>query len=343
PTLFETRWCMSYLAGPMTREQIRALSPPSANPAPAPATSAAPVLPSSSSPPTLPPSIQPYFPQHPPHGAHLVPYLLAAHQITYTDSRLKLHHLEEAIFAIPLAPETTVIDWNQATLLDHISLDDLSPTPPPQVSFAPAPTLTPKTLTTWQREWTAWLSHHHPLTLLRSPSTGLVSSPGEDERSFRLRLNLALREQRDRDLDTVHEKYARRLQTLEARLQRARQRLETRKAQASQARMNAALSIGTTVLGALFGRRAISTTSVTRASAAARNVSRTFKGSQDIAHANESVEAVQAEMAALQAELDAELARIHDGPQALDEVLEPLPIRAPRTRITLRLFTPAWL
>ncbi|GAB4241811.1 MAG: ATP-binding protein [Candidatus Methylacidiphilales bacterium] len=349
PVLFETRWCMSYLCGPLTREQIRRLTPalkaPDSPPPPTQASTlgSASLPPPASVPPPLPPQVQPVFPRRVLPGTTLVPHLLSAHQITYTDARLKLHHVEDALYVIPFQQDALTVDWNLATRLHDGHLDDFGPQPPDGVSFAPAPALQAKHLTAWQREWTTWLSHHHPLELVRSPSTGLVSQPEESVSAFRLRVAHALREQRDRQVDAVQDAFARRFKTLEGRLQRARQRVETRKAQANQARVNAALSLGTTILSAFLGRKAVTATSISRASGAARNISRTFKGSQDVAHATESVEAVEAELAALQAEFEAELSRIHDGAQAIDETLEPLPIRAPRTRITLRLFALTWI
>lgn len=353
PTLFETRWCMSYLAGPLTREQIRRLTPtqpvpssdqgadPISEPSPAPANIS---TQTTSVPPTLPPDLQALYPASVPSGTILRPFLLAAHQITYTQVRPKIHHVENAIYAIPLDPEAIVVDWQRAIALDNDRLDRFTSAPPPQAHFAPAPPINAKSLLAWLREWTTWLANEHPLVLFSSPSTGLVSEPGEDEGAFRIRLAQHLREIRDQELDALRTKYERRFQTLEARLQRARQRVETRQAQATQARVNAALSIGTSILGALLGsRRGLSVTSVNRATTAARSVNRTLKGSQDIAHAKESAEAVLAEHAALQAEFEAEAARIHQGSQAQSEPLQPLEIRAPRTRIHLRIFTPAWL
>ena len=95
----------------------------------------------------------------------------------------------------------------------------------------------------------------------------------------------------------MRQKYAAKIAALDEKLRRAQQAVDRESEQASAQKIQTAVSFGATVLGALLGRKAISATTLGRATTAARGVGRTMKESQDIARAKESVEAVEAQKA----------------------------------------------
>jgi hypothetical protein len=135
-----------------------------------------------------------------------------------------------------------------------------------------------------------------------------TSNPGESEGDFRTRLSLALREKRDADAEALRRKYAPRLTTLQDQIRRAQERVERERGQASQQKMQAALSVGASILGAFLGRKTLSSANIGRATTAARAATRIGKESQDVDRASESAEVLQQRYAGLEAELAAELA-----------------------------------
>jgi hypothetical protein len=80
--------------------------------------------------------------------------------------------------------------------------------------------------------------------------------------------------------------------------------------QASQQKLQTVVSIGATMLGALMGRRAVSLSTLGRATTAARGVGRSAKATQDVAKAQERLQEAQAELAALEAELQQAVAAL---------------------------------
>ena len=137
----------------------------------------------------------------------------------------------------------------------------------------------------------------------------LTAAAGMSEGEFRSRVGLALREKRDAAVEALRKKYASRLGTLEDRERRALQKVEKEKAQASDKTLSTALSVGGSLLGALFGggRRG---SAISKASSAARRVSGASKERADVAHAEADVEAIRNQLEALNAELAAEVARL---------------------------------
>src|SRR5690606_32671405 len=127
PEVFETRWAMSYLRGPLTRAQLRQLmegriapAPQQAAPASAPvsrdtAGTASPPLSGNlgTTPPVLPHGVQQFFAPAAP-GAALTPMLLAAAEIHYADRRLDIDVVRSRAVVVPFAGGALPIDWDAA-------------------------------------------------------------------------------------------------------------------------------------------------------------------------------------------------------------------------------------
>jgi hypothetical protein len=135
-----------------------------------------------------------------------------------------------------------------------------------------------------------------------------------------------LHEHRDREVATLRDRHAPKLKSLDDRLRRAQDRVEREKSQYSQRKLDTAISIGTSVLGAIFGGRSVATT---RAGSAARSAGRVFSERGDIARAGESLEALGAEREALMREIEQEVGE-------LTTALDPARIELTRVSATPR-------
>jgi hypothetical protein len=150
------------------------------------------------------------------------------------------------------------------------------------------------------------------------------------------------REQRDHDVERIRTKYGAKLSRLDDRVRRAQQAVDREAAQASQQKLQTAVSMGATVLGALFGRKAISASTLGKATTAARGMGRTMKESQDIERAKESLAAAQREKAELEAGLQAEIDTIVGSLEPLSEPLETVTLRPKRTEMSSETLVLAW-
>jgi hypothetical protein len=170
-------------------------------------------------------------------------------------------------------------------------------------------------------------------------SLSAVSRPGETEREFRLRVAQTARERRDEEVARLREKYAARMATLQDRLRRARQGVEVQQEQSRAAKVSTAVSVGSAILSALLGRKAASVLSANRAGTAVRGMSRSMKEAGDIRRAQESVEAVEQEMADLEAHLLADIEAV--GRESGQE-LERITVRPRKTNIKVHSVLLAW-
>jgi hypothetical protein len=328
PTVFETRWALSYLRGPLTREQVRTLMQSHAQaqpPAPARAPAAVPAAAAREAAATaetasgtravLPPGVPQYFlPSAAGAGAVVyTPVILGAARVGFTDAKRGVNASRDVLYVTPVHDGAVPVDWELAVRLDR-QPSDLLREPVAEASYlpVPAPAAMPKSYAAWTKAFAAWLARSEQLELLRHAETKLTSLPDETERDFRIRVQDALRVQRDEAVEKIRRKYAARQATLADRLRRAETAVARETEQASQQKVQTAVSFGATVLGALFGRKAVNAGTIGRATTAARGVGRSMKEEEDVKRAATQVEAARRQVEALEADVAAETQAVAD-------------------------------
>jgi hypothetical protein len=364
PEVFESRWAMSYLRGPLTRSQVRQLMadrkpvgtparsaphPPAATRDPAPsrvpaASAAAPARGGAR------PVLAPGVPQHfvpvrgtAAAGAMLVyqPTVLGAATVHFADAKAGVDQTDEVVVATPVTDAAVPVSWETAQPLD-VPVADLEATPgePAEWTALPAVAAKAKSYEGWSRDLAAWLYGQRRLQLLRDPASGTLSRPGETERDFRVRLREATRAARDERVEALRKKYAPKRAALEERLRRAQQTEAREREQVSQQGVQAAISLGATILGAVLGRKTASVGNIGRATTAARGAGRVFKEREDVARAQETVGAVQQALSALETELQTEVAALET--RGEPDRLESVAVKPKKSDVRVRVCALAW-
>jgi hypothetical protein len=178
--------------------------------------------------------------------------------------------------------------------------------------------------------------------LFASPSLHAVSQPGESEAAFRIRLGQSAREQRDEMAAQHRDKYASKFAVLQERLRRAQQVKEKQAEQANQAKLQTAISFGSTLLSAFTGRK-VSRSTISRASSTFRGVGRAMDESKDVARAGDTVEAIQQQITDLQAEFDAETAALQAKIDPNREVFDIIMVKPNKSDILVQLVSLVWM
>ncbi|MEO8680942.1 MAG: ATP-binding protein, partial [Vicinamibacterales bacterium] len=351
PILFETRWTLSYLRGPLDRDEVRRLAPP-ASPLASPKLAEpgrasdggklAIVSGASEGGPILDPSISQYFVAS---SDAYVPMLLGAARISYSDAKLGLDETREVVVVTPIVDSAVPVDWDRAEPAGFSTADLKKAPDRPDAQFAPvpAPAAKPKSYAAWEKDFVRWAAQSQSVELFKSTLTRTLSAPDESERDFRIRLSTDLREARDAELAKVREKYASKVMALGDRLRRAEQAAQVQAEQASGAKVHAALATGAAVLGAFFGSRRVSATSISKAATAARSMTRIGYESQDVARAETNVGALRGQQAELQAALEGDLQAVAAQFDATREQLERVLVKPKRGGVSVQLVALVWV
>ena len=354
PVIFQTRWVMSYLAGPLTRDQIKRLAGDRPEPQAA-AAAGAPVVPEAKAEtlgtthPVLPPGIKQFFLSAgalPEEGERLVyyPRVLASAKLGYSNARLKVDEQRALMLAVEPSDGPVSVDWNDATELE-LSLDELEPRPEPAAAFAACPAVLakPKNYATWQRQLKRWLRSERPITVYRSALLKEYSRPEESERDFRIRLQQLANEARDLNVAKLRQRYEAKVARLEERLRRAQQAIEREAEQSRGAKIDTAISFGTAVLGAVLGRKRVSTTAASRVGAAVRKAGSARKQAGDVRRAQETATSVKVQLEELQHAFEEEVDQLEAAYDAQSEELTETLVRPKSTEIDINLLSIGWV
>jgi hypothetical protein len=106
--------------------------------------------------------------------------------------------------------------------------------------------------------------------------------------------------------------------------------------------MQAAITVGASILGAFLGRKTISAANVGRATTAIRGAGRVFKESQDVSFAEGNVAALQQQLADLEAQFKGESDALAAASDPLQETLEPVTLKPAKANIAVKLVALAW-
>jgi len=369
PTTFTTRWAMSYLRGPLTREQISTLmadrrgapapadgasAPGAADVPPASTTPAAPAAGADATPvmPTVAEGVAVRWldPAAPwatgigaaPTGTRLAASVVATVDLLYDDSKAGLRHAEP--FECVLFPLGDPPDVASLVAVDHDPRDLRTEAPAGATYVLPdAPVKTKALFSTLEKDLVAHLLATRTTAILTNPELDLFGRPGEAETDFLARCEAAA----DAGADAATAKLTTRF---ESRIQRARDavaaaedRVEQAEAAKSSRRSDELLSGAGDLLGSIFGSRRSAGSIARKVGSIARRRGRSSEASTRVETAsNRAAEKTEA-LADLEADLAEELAAIGDEWDAKAAAVEHLEVALEKSDVRVTDLALVWI
>lgn len=317
PVLFETRWVMSYLKGPVSLQDIGTL----ADGSPERERAAVSALPADrpdtvgSSPPMLPGALEQLFLPTPVPMEKVLyrPWLVGTARVRFFNQRRNIDQEQEICLRLPAGRTGGALNWQEA---------EPCPVHPDQGTeraqagsgfFPVAPDLNDrKKLTDLKRTFADYLYHGEKLRLFRVPSLKLESRPGESEEQFHLRVNALLREKKAEAGQKIEARFRKKQQQLQVRLEKSLGRLDKEKGDVKTRTVDTALSFGVAIFGALFGGKGVSIASAGRSARGVRSAGRLMKEKGDVQRAEQEVERNEEALQMLAADLQEKLSAVAD-------------------------------
>jgi len=375
PIIFQTRWAMSYLRGPLTRSQVRELVKDQraallGQPAPAaPATAAAAPTVAAVAPqpagraamaPGLPPDVpQVYLPTRRSKYQALgdlesrlgfklnvtgstLRYdaqILGMAAINFVDDKRNVREQQELAMLVAAPSGSGLVRWDQASPLD-LGHDDLASQPEEEATFGetPATINTARKLTALSSDLADYLFRNQSYPLFFSPSLKVYSEPGEDERAFKIRLQQVAREQRDGEVDKLAGKYETKLKSLQEKLRREEIELQKDQTAYDARKQQEMLSAGDSLLSLFGGRRRV--TSALGSASQKRQM--TARAKQEVIESQETIARLNQEIADLQAELEGISQSAADRWNDALNQIEPYAVRPRKSDVSVQRLAVAW-
>jgi hypothetical protein len=323
PVVFETRWAMSYLRGPLTREQIRILMAPKAESAVV-EQAAVPVkdvmettvmsekVETSVVSAMLPVGIpEAEMPRRSPGDSQSPPCVAGVAKLHYVRASKQIDLWVEKAFWVPIREGFTPVDWDEIAFADGTGGFEPAgkgKSRPP----LPGAAGSAKNFSSWEKEAKSILYEKQTLTLLSCPALKLDAAPEESVEAFQARLHHTAREKRDVEVEALRQKMEKKFVTLRDQIRRAEDRVERSEAAYSEKKMNTALSFGSTLLGAFLGSKKMSVTNVNRTRSSLSSASKLGKTKEDIQRAEDELASRTQQYADLEAQLEQDLEKIKE-------------------------------
>jgi hypothetical protein len=360
PRLLTTRWAMSYLCGPLTKEQLGRLKQPAplapTSTAPTPDTTAAVAQAPTAAPaaelasdetPIAPPIASgipvSYLDPSAPWGSEigatagssrLRAFLAARVSLRYDDSAADVDELQE--FEAVYGPLDGGLDLASETQVDFDDRDFAAAAPEGAAYVLPTlPIGDAKFFASTSKEIQRHLVERRPLELQRNRALKLVSRPGESPEDFAKRCDAAAQERADAESAKIRDRLEAKQDRLRKALAQAQRRVEELDTDTRSRQANELLAGAGAVLGALFGGRR-STRSMTSAlGGAASRRGMTARTAERRETAAAKVETTQDELTQLEQEILDEVAEIDERWRTTAAEVDTLSIRLEATDVRI--------
>ncbi|MCZ7555121.1 MAG: ATP-binding protein [Bacteroidia bacterium] len=362
PVLFETRWALSYLRGPLSKSHIEALmagkkagEKSAAAPARTPGgvTASAPVEATRAHTTAVAGAgVLPGAPEiHFPPVATLAgdyemlfrPALYARTRLHYVHTKSGVDEWEDHVLLATVPDTTDFVTWEE-TALFHPEIEFIPNGPDTAYTREAIPdsAASRTSFSTWKKSLAEWIYRDFERTVWQCPELKLLSSPQETEGQFRVRVQQRYHEQRDTAMEKLRSRYAPRYARAQERIRKAEQRVDLQEAQYRQQQVSTAVDIGSTLLGALFGRRSGVSGIARRAATGVGKASRAMNERADVTRAQEDLRSAQEELVMLEEQFKDEVALLQSQ-FAVAPAIEAVAIKPRKTDLSVSDLALAWV
>jgi len=314
PVTFQTRWAMSFLAGPLARDQISDLmeqKKAEREQADADRNESTTAGLESSPRPIVPAGIEECFlrtHRSPKPDNDLVyrPAVLGRSSLHFIRSSADLDVWVDDVRVLCCAAEVPEDLWESSLPLDVGS--QFETVPAEGFRFGPLPDVLrgKSQYRTLKNNLKDFLYRHRSTTLYRCPGLDGYAPGGGTLGEARRYIEQQLREKRDLETEKCRQRYQRKLESLEKKIRTAKDRVRREDSQYDSAKWSTLLSVGSSLLGAFMGGRRGGVMT------AARGVGRTTQQRDDVLRAEQALEQLHGDVRDLENELERDIAELAD-------------------------------
>lgn len=329
PVVFHVRWLMSYLSGPLARDQVKRLMDPirpaRKNAAATedagflpPGAGSAPAADRNTIKPRLPEGTAEFFLPCDVSADTLcyVPAILRNATVNFDDAKRRISGRSSVTLVNPIDIANQRVLWDQFIEIPRdVDLSKWNSQAVEGAEFTdlPGAAMKSSTYTSIRKDYADWVYANHILEVSYSPVLNAYSNPGEKADEFKARITQTARELRDQAIEELRVKTARAVKSLDDKVAKARVKVDTQKSQASSAKISAAVNIGTSILGAFFGRKSgLGAVGSLMKGSNVNSATRVMREDQEAAAAEAQLSALDEDMAELNRTLEDETRKIRE-------------------------------
>lgn len=336
---FETRWALSYLKGPLSKDAIKKLMENKKNNSTKNLEEKnsevnEPFIDVSKgkSKPIIVSNIKEKYSYSSQNNAYYMQgYLLFSCNVHYLYTLKNVDLKEHINFKIYLDEKASQINFDER---EDILTDTFDEKEKPNSFYYELPSFiqNEKELKLLERDFADYVYRNFKLTLYKNDTLKISSKQYESLDDFKIRIQDRLNEQIDEKIENLKQKFEKENTILEQKISKLFEKLKKEEQDSLSATTNSIISIGTSILGAFFGKSS-KTAIVSKVATSSRGVSKALKERSDIKTVQGEIDALQSLQDGLEEKLKIEIEKINDEFNISKYTIEEFFIKPKRTDI----------
>jgi flagellar capping protein FliD len=276
-----------------------------------------------------------------------VPAILRSANVNFDDAKRRITGQSRVTLVNPIDINNQRVLWDKFVEIPKdvdLSKWGQEATEGAEFTELPGAAMKSSTYTSIKKDYIDWVYANHTLEVSYSPLLEAYSNPGEKVDEFKARIAQTARELRDKAIEELRGKTTKALKSIEDKANKAQAKVEIQKAQANSAKLSAAISIGTSILGAFLGRKSgLGAVSSLMKGSTVTTASRVMREGQEAAAAEAELKSLEQDIADLNKTLEDETQKIRDQYDPATLALETFKLTPTKTKIQADEIGILWL
>lgn len=337
--IFETRWALSYLKGPISKDGIKKLMSekkkqniPTQKVENENQTTQINIEKGIPKPIITSNLTEKYLYSSQNSAYYLQPYLICSCDIHYIDAPKNIDFEEKISYKIYLDENMKNIDFEEKEELGNNSFEEKEK---PNSFYYELPSFVQKEkdLKIIEKDFTDYIYRNSKLTLYKNEFLKITSKQTESLNDFKIRLQDRLNEKIDLEVEKLKVKFVKENDSIEIKLSKLYEKLQKEELQATSTTTDTIISIGTSLLGAFFGNSVINKTNIGKVATSAKGASKILKERNDVKQVENEILELQQQKEALKTLLENEIEKINLANQSSNFPIEEIFIKPKRNDI----------
>jgi len=262
---------------------------------------------------------------------YLQPYLICSCDIHYINSTKNIDLETTETCKIYLDEEMKNINFDEKEEVENSNFETKER---PNSHYYELPTFiqSEKELKAIEKDFVDYIYRNSKLTLYKNDELKLTSKQNESLGDFKIRLQDRLNEKIDLEVEKLQIKFQKENDSIENKLSKLYEKLEREEQQATSTTTDTIISIGTSILGAFFGKSSTATT-LGKVATSARGATKILKEKNDVKYVQNEINQLEEQRNSLKTMLENEIEKINSTNLSSNFPIEELFIKPKRSDI----------
>ena len=262
---------------------------------------------------------------------YMQPYLLCSNTIRFVNTSMNIDFEKNQKCKYYLDENMKEINFEEKEDLDEIRLETKEKV---NSNYYEIPDFiqNEKALKQVEKDFIDYLYRNSKLTLFKIDSLKLFSKQDESLENFRIRVQDRLNEKIDEQLEKLKIKYQKENDAIELKISKLYEKLDKEKREATASTTDTILNIGTSILGAFFGR-GNAASGLSKVASGARGANKALKERGDVKIVENDLALLEEQRTSLQTTLENEISKIKEQNSITNFQIEEFNITPKRTDI----------